>query len=54
VTLPKQRQAAAKNDTSYYEAACQLSRYVTLDTLNRFMIIGKTAITDAEYKLITH
>jgi hypothetical protein len=32
----------------------ELSRYVILDTLNKSMIIDKTALTDAGYTLVTH
>ena len=32
----------------------ELSRYVILDTMNRTMIIDKTALSDAGYALVTH
>lgn len=32
----------------------ELSRYVIMDTLNKTMIINKTALTDAGYTLVTH
>lgn len=32
----------------------ELSRYVVMDTLNKKMIIDKTALTDAGYILVTH
>lgn len=32
----------------------ELSRYVVMDTLNKTMIIDKTALTDAGYTLVTH
>ncbi len=32
----------------------ELSRYVIMDTLNKTMIIDKTALTDAGYTLVTH
>lgn len=32
----------------------ELSRYVVMDTINKTMIIDKTALTDAGYTLVTH
>ncbi|SFQ43900.1 hypothetical protein SAMN04487928_14712 [Butyrivibrio proteoclasticus] len=32
----------------------ELSRYVVIDTINKTMIIDKTALTDAGYTLVTH
>lgn len=32
----------------------ELSRYVIMDTLNKIMIIDKTALKDAGYTLVTH
>ena len=32
----------------------ELSRYVILDTINKTLIIDKTAISDAGYTMVTH
>ncbi len=32
----------------------ELSRYVVMDTMNKTMILDKTALIDAGYTLVTH